>query len=166
MWDNKFKYGYWIYSSSSSSSSSYTTATTTTTYTAISWLPNFGPQPPFYFHTFLCLIPIVSVLLAITLLWLSCVSMPFSFPTDTYICTYTHIHIHPHKSDWMLNSSWKELNFNTQSSQISYKLHQISKNMINYKEKVIYSYIHTIIIQVTCECSCVYIVMISQIEIP
>jgi hypothetical protein len=92
MWDNKFKYGYWIYSSS------YTTATTTTTYTAISCLPNFGPQPPFYFHIFLCLIPIVSVVLAITLLWLSCVSMPFSFPTDTYICTYTHTHIFIHRS--------------------------------------------------------------------
>jgi hypothetical protein len=33
---------------------------------------------------------------------------------STYIYTYIHIHIHsqihhPHKSDWMLNSSWKKL---------------------------------------------------------
>jgi len=38
--------------------------------------------------------------------------------------TYIHVHIHSqilhlHKSDWTLNSSWKELNCNMQSSQIS-----------------------------------------------
>jgi hypothetical protein len=41
----------------------------------------------------------------------------------TYIHTYIHIHIHsqirhPHKPDWMLNSSWKELNCNIKSSQM------------------------------------------------
>ena len=37
----------------------------------------------------------------------------------TYIHTYIHTHIHsqiyhPHRSDWMWNSSWKEPNCNTQ----------------------------------------------------
>ena len=47
-----------------------------------------------------------------------------------------------------------------QSSKISYKLLKISRNMINYKEKIIYT--HTIIIQVKYECSCVSIVMTSR----
>jgi len=38
--------------------------------------------------------------------------------------THIHIHIHSqilylHKLDWMLNSLWKELNSNMQSSQIT-----------------------------------------------
>jgi len=49
---------------------------------------------------------------AVPLLTYACGIIPW-----TYIHTYIHIHIHsqihhPHKSDWTLNSSWKELNCN------------------------------------------------------
>ena len=77
-------------------------------------------------------------------------------PGCGYICIHIHSHIHHlHKCNWMLNLPWKELNCNMQSGQsISYKVHKISKNMINYKKKG--PYMHTIIKQVKNECSCLH----------
>jgi hypothetical protein len=85
------------------------------------------------------------------------------FQTPSYIHTYTYSFTDPSSTQVRLNVEFvmKRSKLYMQSSQISYKLHKISKNMINCREKIIHTII-IIIIRVKYECSCVYIVMTSR----
>jgi len=74
-------------------------------------------------------------------------STPRSYDIRTYIYTYTYSFTDPSPAQVRLNDEFvmKRAKLQYTIKSISYKLHKISKNIINYKSK---DHIHTIIIQV------------------